>query len=134
MKPALRNEMMRLGILMKCASAGVKPQQVQSVPVLRELLTKKAEGALESTLDTGVKSLALVSALVGVPVGALWHLVNNRADESNLKADNTLAQANIYRNAATDIERALGKSVRTADSVSNYEEKSRNPYRLETAQ
>lgn len=136
MTPENRNYFQRLGVVMKCATAGVPASAIASTPIAGDVtsVTKVADNMLESSLDTGVKGLALVSALAGVPIGALWHLVSNNAAESNLKADNIGAQADIYRNAATDIERSLGKQLRANAGVKNYETDSRNPYRLEATQ
>jgi len=136
MTPENRNYFQRLGVVMKCATAGVPASSIANTPIAGDVtsVTKVADNMLESSLDTGVKGLALVSALAGVPIGALWHLVSNNAAESNLKADNISAQADIYRNAATDIERSLGKQLRSNEGVKNYETDSRNPYRLAAAQ
>ena len=92
-----------------------------------------AEGTLESSLDFGVKGVALLSALAGVPMGALWHLMDRNAKNTNNRVDNLKAQSGIYRNAASDFEQSLAKKLRSSGSVKNYEDDMRNPYRLEAA-
>lgn len=88
-------EGVRRGFMGYMASRGVGPSE----------LTKLAQARQGSSTLAVLTDILKTSALAGVPLGALWYLVDNAIGDDNAETKKLKAQRKFYRDYAAELRR-----------------------------
>lgn len=95
--PEERDAGRRFGALMKFGEAGVAPKDIDA-------FVKKAwDPGL--TVGNTARSVVVLSALTGIPLGIAAHSMGKQIRKSRGKEDELAAQSRYYRDAAKQISR-----------------------------
>lgn len=91
--PEERMQLLHGGALLKCAHEGMGKQAIFE--------------SVGSIFDAGTKAVVVASAVTGIPVGIMAHLMSKATRANKLKEQDLKHQADFYRNAGQQLERNL---------------------------
>lgn len=94
-----RMDLMRTGAILKCAHVGIEKEAIFDT--------------VGSIFDAGTKAVLVASAVTGIPVGIMAHMMGKATRATKAKEQDLKSQTDFYRNAAQGLERNLaGSGVR----------------------